>query len=111
MTYEALAPAKTATSSPMPPSSVVAAAADQTVVAVRADERVGARAAVERVVAGLPLEEVRCRVAGDRVVAAAALGVLDQRTRIAVVEQRVGDVAGRHMGVPGIVVEVGKLRR
>ena len=47
------------------------------------------------VAAGAAVEDVVGDVADEDVVAGAALGVLDQRAAVIVVEQRHGDVAGR----------------
>ncbi len=78
--------------------------------------RVGAEAAVEQVGAlaagqpsapAPPAQRVVGGVAGDAVVAAAADGVLDQRARVALVEQRVEDVAAG-VAVVGAAAEVAR---
>ena len=72
---------------------VVADVAVEPVVAVAAEQRVVAGEAGQVVVAVVAVQDVVGGVADDVVVARAAVGVLDQRAGVAVVLQRVEDVA------------------
>jgi len=65
-------------------------------------QRVIARAAVQCVVPAIAVENVHSNVAGDDVIARAAIGIFNQRAQVALILQGVENIAARIMPVTEI---------